>query len=247
MYEAVHAHPDGDSTVARLAVTAVEYGFDGLVVRNHGDAPAEYDREAIAETYGIDVVDGVEIRAADPSRASGFVGNHRDRRTIVAVHGGSTEMNRFAVEQPAVDVLAHPLAGDGDVDHVTVKTAAENGVHLEWSLRDALRADGGERVATLRKLRKLADLIDEYDAPYVVSGDPRSHLAIRAPRELLAVGEAIGYTGAWIETGLEAWRTITVRNRKRAGEDFIEPGVTRGSVDEGGDHSLAGDAGDSCR
>jgi len=40
-YEAVHARPDGDSTVARLAMTASEYGFDGLVVRNHGDAPRE--------------------------------------------------------------------------------------------------------------------------------------------------------------------------------------------------------------
>mgnify|MGYP000249888554 CR=1 FL=1 len=153
MYEAAHARPDGESTVARLALTAAEYGYDGLVVRNHGDAPAEYDRNALAETYGIDVVDGVEIRTDDPSRASGFVGNHRDRRTVVVVHGGTVEMNRFAVEQPAVDVLAHPLSEDGDVNHVIAKSAAENGVHIEWSLRDVLRADGGRRVEAIRGLR----------------------------------------------------------------------------------------------
>ena len=232
LYEAVHARPDGDSTVDRLALTAAEYGFDGLVIRNHGDALAEYDRDVIVDTYGIDVVDGVEIRADDPSRASGFVGNHRDHRTVVAVHGGTTAMNRFAVEQPAVDVLAHPLAGDGDIDHVTVKTAAENGVHLEWSLRDVLGTSGGTRVEALRNLRKLHDLLTEYEAPYVVSGDPMGHLGLRAPPDLAAVGDALGYSSAWIETGLTAWGDIAQRNRERAEERFVEPGVRRGPDEE---------------
>ena len=38
MYEAVHARPDGEATVARLARTAADYGYEGVVVRNHGDA-----------------------------------------------------------------------------------------------------------------------------------------------------------------------------------------------------------------
>jgi len=230
-YAAVHARPDGDSTVARFAMTAAEYGFDGIVIRNHGDSRPEYDRTAIAETYGIDIVDGVEITADDPSRASGFVGNHRDRRTLVAVEGGSTAMNRFAVEQPAVDVLAHPLAGDGEVDHVTVKTAARNGVHLEWSLRDVVGADGGRRVEALRDLRRLRDLLTEYDAPYVVSADPTSHLQLRAPRDLAAVGEALGYGPEWIRTGLSAWGAITARNRERTSDTFVQPGVRRGRDD----------------
>lgn len=232
MYEAAHAQPDGDSTVARMALTAAEYGFDGLVIRNHGDALAEYDRVAIAETYGIDVVRGVEVRASDRSRASGFIGNHRDDKTIVIVHGGDTDLNRFAVEQPAVDVLAHPLAGEGDVDHVMVKTAAENGVHIEWSLRSVLRAEGGRRVEALRELRKLRDLIVDRSAPYVVSADPSSHLQLRAPRELKAVGESIGYSGSWIETGLSAWRALASRNRERASETFVEPGVRRADKNE---------------
>lgn len=228
MYEAAHVRPDGESTVARLALTASEYGYDGLVVRNHGDVLPEYDGAELTETYGIDVVDGVEIRAEDPSRASGFVGNHRDHRTIVAVHGGSVEMNRFAVEQPAVDVLAHPLAGNGDVNHVIAKTAAENGVHIEWSLRDVLRSDGGRRVAAISGLRKLRELIEAYDAPYVVSGDARSHLQLRAPRELLALGEVLDCSRAWIEAGLAAWGNIAERNRTRTGDEFVEPGVRLG-------------------
>lgn len=236
-YEAVHAHPDGDATVARMAAAASEYGFEGLVVRNHGDARADYDGEAVSETYGIDVVEGVEIRAEDPSRASGYVGSHRESATIVAVHGGTNALNRFAVEQPSVDVLAHPMAGDGDVNHVVAKTAAENGVRIELSLRPVLRSEGGQRVQALRDLRKLWELVSEYDTPYVVSGDPRSHLQLRAPRELVALGDVLGIGADAVESGLAEWGELAERNRHRTSDAFVEPGVTlrEDSTDEGSD------------
>jgi ribonuclease P/MRP protein subunit RPP1 len=225
MYEAVHAHPDGMSTVARLALTASEYGFEGLVVRNHGDEPASYDPETIAGTYGIDIVPGVEIRADEPAQASGFVSSHRDHQQIVAVHGGTPEINRFAVEQPMVDVLAHPMIGDGDFNHVLAKAAARNGVRVEFSLADVLRDSGGSRVRRLRQLRKLREIVEAHDTDYVVSADPHSHLDLRAPRELRAVGDVIGFDPAQIETGLAEWGKLAERNRHRQSEQFVEPGV----------------------
>ncbi|MFB6184423.1 MAG: RNase P subunit p30 family protein [Haloarculaceae archaeon] len=253
MYEAVHARPDGDSTVARQALTAAEYGFEGLVVRNHGDSPATYDRERIADTYGIDVVDGVEIRTDDRSRAAGFVGSHRDDRTIVIVHGGDVDINRFAVEQPAVDVLAHPMADDGDLDHVMAKAAADNGVRIEVSLRPVLREDGGSRVRALASLRKLRDLLDHYDAPFVVSADPHSHLQLRAPRELRALGTVAGFSPEEIEAGLHEWGRLVERNRARNSAAFVEPGVWHGRPDhlastdrdDGGDGGRNDDGADS--
>lgn len=228
MYEAVQASPDGETPVARLVETASEYGYDGVVVRNHGDALAEYDADAVAAEYGVDVVDGVEVRADDPSRASGFVGNYRNSKTVVAVHGGTDAMNRFAVEQPAVDVLAHPMAGEGDVNHVVAKEAARNGVRLEFAFGRVLRADGGERVRALRDLRKLRELVSEYDVTYVVSGGPTSHLQLRAPRELVAAAEVAGFEAESVEAGLNEWGRLAERNRFRTSEAFVEPGVYRG-------------------
>lgn len=233
MFEAVHADPDGDSSVERFAETAAEYGFDGLVVRNHGDALAEFDGESLSERHAIDVVEGVEVRADDPSRASGFVGTHRDSKTVVAVHGGTNAINRFAVEQPAVDVLAHPMAGDGDVNHVIARTAAENGVRLELSFERVLRAEGGRRVQALRDLRKVRELVETYDTPYVVSADPQSHLHLRAPRDLTAVGETVGFDADQMETGLSEWGRLVERNRRRQSDEFVEPGVYRRSGDDG--------------
>ncbi len=229
MYEGVHAYPDGQSTVARLAKTASVYGYTGLVIRNHGDAQAEYDPERVEERYGIDIVPGIEIRLDDPGQASGLIGNYRSKRTIVCVHGGS--LNRFAVEQPAVDVLAHPMR-DGDINHVLAKAAAKNDVHLEFNFSHVLRSDGGVRVQTIQRLRKLRELTDKYDVPYVVSADAGSHLQLRAPRELLAVGDTIGFDREAIETGLNAWGELAERNRIRRSDSVIEPGVRIESTDE---------------
>jgi len=232
MYEGVHARPDGDSTVARLASTAADYGFDGVVVRNHGDARADYDPERVREAYGVDVVEGLEVRADDPEAASGSVGNYRRDVTVLALHGGTPELNRFAVEQPRVDVLAHPMAGDGDFNHVLAKAARENGVRVEFDLSPVLRESGGRRVQALSDLRKLREIVEHYDAPYVVSAGPTSHLQLRAPRELVAVGEAVGLSAEQVRAGLREWGRLAERNRERQSEAFIEPGVERGRYEE---------------
>lgn len=231
MYEAVHATPDGRSTVARMAVTAAEQGYDGIVVRNHGDARPEYDPSAAAEQAGIDVVPGIEVRADGPEQASGFLGNYRDDHVVLAVHGGPESMNRFAVDQPRVDVLAHPT-DRGAFDQATAKAAARHGVRVEFDLGPVLRGDGGPRVQAIRRLRRARDLVEQYDAPYVVTGDSRSHLQLRAPRELLAVGEAAGLGAEFVREGLTEWRHLVERNRERESDAFIEPGVRKGRYEE---------------
>lgn len=231
-YEAVSAHPQGEATVARLALTACEYGYDGIVVRNHGDERPEYDAEAIEAAYEVRVVDGVEIRTDDPSRASGYLGNHRPTTSIVAVHGGTEAMNHFAVGHPAVDVLAHPLAGEASPDQVLVRTAAENGVRLEVSLAPLLGEGGGSRVRAIEDLRRLWTLIEQYDAPYVVTSGARSQLGLRAPRELAALGDVIGLSAEAVEAGLAEWGHLSARNDARRDEAHVEPGVWRVDTDE---------------
>jgi ribonuclease P/MRP protein subunit RPP1 len=242
-YAAVHARPEGEATVARMALTAAESGYAGVVVRNHGDADAEpvsdppadpadgaYVPGEVAEAYEVDVVPAVEIRTDDRSQAAGLLSRYRDERPIVCVHGGS--LNRWAVEDPRVDVLAHPTRDDGDLNHVLVKAAARNGVRLEFDLSRVLRRTGGERVQAVRGLRKQREIVGHYDAPFVVSGDPTSHLQVRSPRALRAVGEVVGFEPEQVDAGLREWGRLAARNRERLGEDFIAPGVHRGRYEE---------------
>jgi ribonuclease P/MRP protein subunit RPP1 len=234
MYEGVHAYPDGNraATVARHALTASELGYQGLVVRNHGDAPAAYDGQTVAETYGIDVVDAVEIRATDRSQASGLVGRFRDESTLICIHGGTNGMNRLAVEDDRVDVLAHPMRDDGDINHVLAKSAKERGIRLEFDFGPVLRGSGGSRVRAINRLRKLHDMVTQYDVPYVVTSGVESHLDWRSPRDLATVPTTFGFEAEWITRGLREWARLTARNRDRSGDSFIEPGVRQGRYEE---------------
>jgi len=225
MYEAVAAYPDGTSTVSRYAKTAASYGFDGLVVRTR---QAEYDAAAIDDRYGVDIVSGIEIDADTPDSVSGSIGNFREECTLLLVRGGSNALNRYAVEQDRVDVLTQPMAGDGDFNHVLARAAKTHGVRVEFDFGPVLRETGGKRVQALRGLRKLRELVEYYDTPYVVSATPSTHFELRGPRELIAVGEQIGFSATQIEQGLTEWGALAARNRERASDSFIEPGVTLG-------------------
>lgn len=234
-YAAVHPTPTGESTVSRLAATAARSGFEGVVVRAPPGGPetpagvgeTEY-LDRVAEEYGVDVVRGAEIDADDPAEARGHVGTLRESVTVLAVRGGTPALNRFAVESPRVDVLTAPMQGDGDVNHVLARAAANHGVRIEFDLGPVLRTSGERRVRALGDLRKLREIVAQYGTPSVVSASATSHLQVRAPRELGAVGEQIGLGGGHVREGLAEWGQLVARNRERQSEAYVAEGVRRG-------------------
>lgn len=229
MYEAVYPYPVGDATVSRFAATLDRAGYDGMVARSVTSADDPVGAPDAPEDF--DVVDAVEVVASDPSSAAGAVGSRRPETTLLILRGGTPELNRFAAEEPKVDVLSAPMEADGDVNHVVAKAAREHGVRVEFDLAPVLRKTGGPRIRALRGLRKLRELVEQYDTPYVVSARPRSHLHVRAPRELLALGEEIGFSREQIRRGLREWGVLAERNRDRLNDDYIAPGVRRGRYD----------------
>jgi ribonuclease P/MRP protein subunit RPP1 len=192
MYEAVLAHPAGSSTVARLAATAAEYGYAGLVIVNPPDAQPAYDPAAVAEAYEVDVVEGRTLEPSNPAEASGALGHHRPETTVLALRGGGDGLNGHAARQGRLALLASPLADGGTVDDVLVKAAAQPGVRLAVDLGPVLRSSGDERTRSIAGLRKLRELIEDADAPYVVTAGATSHLELRAPREIAAVAAVAG-------------------------------------------------------
>ena len=233
MYEAVRPYPTGDSTVARYAATAANQGFDGIVVRSAADDPAAYEPARIRDAYGIDVVEGTEIRTTDPSRASGLLGAHRRDTTVLLVRGGTAAMNRFAVRQDRVDVLVLPVDREADFEFALAGEAIDHDVNVALDLAGVLRRTGGTRVRAIDRLERLWRVIDDRDVPYVVTGSPTAHLELRAPRELVAVGALCGIDREAVEAGLRAWGRIAERNRDRragrvpsSGVEIVEEGET---------------------
>lgn len=224
MLEAVRVADIGASTVARIALSAADLGYDGLIVRHPQPEKTPLSPETLRSFCGIDVFVVSDIETESPSQASGRIGTHRPQSPILIVTGGTKSMNNFAVRQDRIDVLANPI-GEHTIDHVLVKTAKTHGVHLELNLRPVLQSSGGNRVRSIQNVRKLWSLIDHYDAPFVVTGGPRSHLDVRSCRDLGAVGETIGIAPDAIKTGMAQWRTILRANKERLADDYLEPGV----------------------
>lgn len=220
MYEAITIDTT-KSTPARLALTADRVGYDGLIVLSPtGEVVDEQT------CHGVDIVPGAEIRAEDPETAAGSIGNYRPKVPILAVRGGTQRLNRFALEESRVDVLTNPMQNGGDLNHVMARAAAEHQVHIECRLDRIVRATGGTRVRAIADLRKLTELIDDANAPYVVTAGGHSHLHLRSPRALSAVGDAIGLSDGFIEEGIRAWRGLVERNRDIQSSEFLEPGVS---------------------
>lgn len=232
MFEAVRVGPESRSTPARFAATAARFGFDGVVLRSPAGADERTGLDGIRETYGVQVVPGIEIRTDDPAKCSGYIGTYRPRTPVLIVTGGSREINRFAADQPRVDVLSARRWDPTSIDHVLARTAADNDVRLEVNLHPVLRQTGGDRVRAIGVLRKLVDLVTAYDAPYVVTGDPSSHLGIRGSGELAALGTVVGADGGWIEAGLAEWCRLVKTNQDRLDGSIAAAGVRRGR-DEG--------------
>ncbi|ERH11440.1 MAG: RNase P/RNase MRP subunit p30, partial [halophilic archaeon J07HB67] len=123
-------------------------------------------------------------------------------------------------------------AGGGGLNHVLARAAADHDTRIEVNFGPVLRAAGGERVRHLQRLRKLRELVDYYDAPVVVSARPTDDLQLRAPRELVAVGETIGFDPATVRAGVAEWGVVVRESRRRRSESFIAPGVQRVECEE---------------
>ena len=100
-------------------------------------------------------------------------------------------------------------------------------VEFEKSLAGRMEGVATRRMVRFTDPRRFGSL-------HGVSGDPASHLELRAPRELLAVGEAIGFGRDEIASGLAEWGRLAAANRERAHPDSVEPGVRRGPYREDG-------------
>lgn len=238
------AHPGGASTVDRLAATAARYGYAGLVVAN-ADETEPFDPGASSERHGIDVVDGVTVDAPDVETAAGRLGSVRSgsetRYTLVTVVAGTPALARFAAGQDRVDALLLPSDRDVEFDHVVAAEAADHGVRVALPLDGVLRASGEARGRALRLLCRRREILDDADAWPLVTAGARSHLHLRAPRGLAAVGERVGLGGERVHAGLAGWGEAVERVRERVHPDFVEPGVRRGGAADRDDDPAGGD------
>lgn len=230
MYEAVRPVPDGSATPSRFVSTATRYGYSGVVLLAGTEDVDRQCCDRIAARYGIDVVAGCCVRPSSRKELMASISTRRPDVDVLCVRAGSRAMRRFIVTRAQIDVLVDPIGEDGVIAHTTIKQAMDNGIAIALEFRPLLRERGTARIEYAKRLADLARVLDYYQAPTVVTAIPRSHLELRAPRELSAIGSATGIDASLIHRGFRTWQTIAERSRRFHDDRFIEPGVRR--VDE---------------
>jgi ribonuclease P/MRP protein subunit RPP1 len=183
----VHAYPETEVSAEEMLSIAKRYGYASIALTNHDES---IHKEMTSES----IFTGVEIRAHSVAELKRKIRIHWGKVTVLAVHGGDDVVNRAALEDPRVDILVHPYgeAGEGELNHISVRYAAENGIALDFNINALIQSRRGTRARILMKMRELVKLVRKYKAPRILTSNAHSIYDLRAPREMIALASLFG-------------------------------------------------------
>ncbi len=183
----VHAYPETEVPAEKLLRAAKRYGYTGIAITNHDDTV----KGDLKSNFGFS---GIEIRANSVGDLKRKIKLYHGKVAVLAVHGGNDKINRAALEDHRVDVLAHPSGEkrEGALNHVLAKLAAKNGVAIEFNLNAIINSRKGERARVLLKMRSNLKLVRKYKAPMILTSNACSIYDLRAPREMIALASLFG-------------------------------------------------------
>ncbi|QKQ98033.1 hypothetical protein GKQ38_00645 [Candidatus Nanohaloarchaea archaeon] len=148
----------------------------------------------------------------------------RENADILVFEGGDEELNRKACESSRIDVLLHPEKGrkDSGLNHIMAEEAAENNVAIGLDFAQ-LDDSGKKRVHVLSHWRRNLKLCEKYGAQYLITTGAEQVHQLRAPRELRALIDSIGYSGQEAVSGTP--EKILREVEKASSDKNIRPGV----------------------
>jgi len=212
----VHSRPECADAPDKLVSVAKRYGYAGIAITNHSDHWNELGG----------AIKGVEIVAKSATELKKKTGEYRPKVEVLLVHGGDAGINRAAVENPEVDILAHPVGRGDELNHILAKLAAKNDVAIEFNMDALIHLRGNPRIHVLSGFQHNLKLARKYGAPMILASNAKSCYDLRAPREMIAMASLFGMSE---EEAILALSTTPLRivetNRKRKRPGYIMEGV----------------------
>lgn len=167
---------------------------------------------------GITVVSGVEVTSKDPRGLKGRISSLRDRYTFLAVHATSEPVLREALDDPRVDLV---VSSGFRLTVPEARSAKRNQVALAIDLQPMIRLRGMSRSRWLEVQRYNVRVARKFGIRIMITASPRSHLDLRAPRDMMAMAQILGINR---EEAIEALRlpgAVIDMNQRR----WASPGV----------------------
>ncbi len=164
------------------------------------DSPSRLKKEArdlgieVALCDGIkydDFISGIELTARNKRELIREIISSK-KFDIIVVHGGRAEINRSAVSDSRVDILAHPWLGrrDSGVDAVVAREAADNGVAIELCISYLLIQH--QRLKIFSSLRRIKKLKDKYNFEILVTSGAKCKYDLRNKYEIASILYLLG-------------------------------------------------------
>lgn len=182
----------------------------------------EKARNAAKEVKDFDIALGVEIITHNPGQISGRAEAARKAFEIIAVRGGTPELNRAAVECPEVDILLDLETHDHEnaFNHVLAALGKKNNVAVAFSISSMVASYKGRRASVFSKLVSIAAAVKRGGCPFVMTSGALSEWDIQPPSALEAFGRNLGLDP---KEGLSGKQIA--ENRKRLSGKWVMPGV----------------------
>jgi ribonuclease P/MRP protein subunit RPP1 len=190
----IHSLPDYSDSPNRMILEAKRMGYAGICLSSLNPANTFHNPENIYPITDFGIYTGIEIQTDSISDLNKQVNRLREKVDIILIGGGLENINRSAVENQKVDILAHPALHGKPLNHILTKAAADNGVAIDFNIDALIMQIKGLRVNVLSALRLNVRLARKYDAPMILTSNAKSHYDLRGPREMMSLGLLMGMT-----------------------------------------------------
>lgn len=210
--------PHGSSSPSRMALVARRLGFSGIIVMSINGSGGLQGLDAAHRIGGISLAIGVEVTSKDPRSLRGRISALRDRYPFLAVHATNESLLREALDDPRVDLVVN---SGFRLTVPEARSAKRNQVALAIDLQPMIRLRGASRSRWLDLQRYNVRVARKFGISLMITASPRSHLDLRAPRDMIAMAHILGITR---EEALDALRLpgrILEMNQRR----WASPGV----------------------
>jgi len=175
-----------------------------------------------------DITSGKGIRPRNKNEFKQLITKYKNNSDYIVMHGGSAAINRLAVKDGRVDILAHASINyrDSGINSVLAKEAEKNGVAIEINLREIINTKRMDRVNALRRIKTNLMLSRKYGFDLIVVSGAKSRYELRSGRQVYELLKLLGMDQEEIECALNhVPMKILEKNRDRKDRSFVMKGV----------------------
>lgn len=219
-YECVKAYPEGSSSASRMALTARNLGYKGIIICN-SDPTRIFMLAAAERVTGIEITVGAEVVASNVRALKSRIGTLRTRYPFLVVHGVTDEIVRIASEDPNVDLLVYPCESRRPLSIATAKAAKLNQVSIGFDLSPLIYLRGSQRARWLAAVSRNLQLVRKFELSPIITAGAKSHIDLRSPRDLAALAEVAGFGPEEAEEAMSRQGMLLAQNRRH----WVGPGV----------------------